>query len=87
MHEQEWSTYKSQFQVGESRRVRVAAAKIYGLFVTLEDGNEGFIDGLNLSKKGYTTEEFSIGQEFEALILGFRDRNRQVELDLPQRIK
>ena len=73
----------SPFRVGEMYDVVVSKLAEYGVFVTMQDGSEGFIHVSDLADSYIESIEkyISIGQQFTGKMLGF-DRSGKVKLSL-----
>ncbi len=73
----------SPFRVGEMYDVVVSKLADYGVFITMQDGSEGFIHVSDLSESYIDSIEkyISVGQQFIGKMLGF-DRSGKIKLSI-----
>ena len=83
-----WNLAKASMTVGETVSCIVKEHHPFGVLVSLERTNlNGVIERIRMRADGYQTpDEYPpIGSVIDAIVLGFRDVSRQVELVLPRK--
>lgn len=80
-----WEQVQKQFKVGDSIACVVTSHQPFGLLVEIEEPPIwGVIERIGMSKQGYVTpEEYPpVGSKICGILLGFREKSRQLELKL-----
>ena len=82
-----WDELKSILSVGEKIRGTISQHEPYGVFVNIGYGYDGLIQITDFKDNGVMTpEEYpAIGEEIQAVILGFKDPGHQVWLGVKVR--
>lgn len=81
--ESEWTNFKSTLKIGTIVRGEILAHWQFGVFVSMEGQFIGLIEIPYFREAGQrmTPREYpELGEPIRAVVVGFRDRNHQVEL-------
>lgn len=79
----EWTALKSKLAVGSIVKGEVFAHMPFGVFVQFDSPFLGLIEIISFKENGerMTPREYpELGAPIRAVVLGFRDRNHQIEL-------
>ena len=84
MEEPEWELAKEKWKIGQVAKATVVHCAPHGVFVDLGAGAVGFITVPDLTDVPPATEDDfpEVGDEIEAVVLGYREGNRQIALSM-----